>query len=187
MIMPPQIRTRMRSLHKRQRINRAPSPVLAVGLPWLSVMLGSILSTILVIASAPVMPPLGFLMYLGWRQLRPGLLPVWAGLPLGAFDDLYSGQPFGSAVLLWSIAAIVLDVVETRFPWRDFRTEWLVAAAMTATYAVGCLSLANLDSASPPLLNIVPQILASILVYPLVCRVVALLDRARLVAIMEIN
>ena len=104
-------------------------------------------------------------------------------------SPLYSTdlKPFGSAVLLWSIAAIVLDVVETRFPWRDFRTEWLVAAAMTATYAVAGLSLANLDSATTPLLNIVPQILASILVYPLVCRVVALLDRARLVAIMEIN
>ena len=98
MILPPRIRVRGRMM--RQRINRAPSPVLAVGLPWLSIMVSSIASTILVIASAPVMPPLGFLAYLAWRQLRPGLLPMWAGLPLGVVDDLYSGQPFGSAVLL---------------------------------------------------------------------------------------
>lgn len=185
MIMPPRIRAR--GGRRPQRINRAPSPALAVGLPWLSVAIGSILSTIIVIASAPVMPPLGFLIYLAWRQLRPGLLPIWAGLPLGAFDDLYSGQPFGSGVLLWSLAAIVLDVVETRFPWRNFATEWLVAAAMTASYAVSCLLLANIDSASTPLLTIVPQIIASILVYPLACRVVALIDRLRLVPVMVID
>jgi rod shape-determining protein MreD len=183
--MPPRIRVRAKM--RRQRINRAPSPVLAVGLPWLSIALGSIVSTVLVIASAPLMPPLGFLTYLAWRQLRPGLLPIWAGLPLGAFDDLYSGQPFGSAVLLWSIAAIVLDIVETRFPWRNFITEWLVAAAMTATYAIACLTLANLDSASTPLLTIVPQIIVSILVYPLICRLVAMIDRLRLVPIMELD
>lgn len=185
MILPPRIRVRGRMM--RQRINRAPSPVLAVGLPWLSIMVGSIASTILVIASAPVMPPLGFLAYLAWRQLRPGLLPMWAGLPLGVVDDLYSGQPFGSAVLLWSVAAIVLDIVETRFPWRNSVTEWLVAAAMTATYAVACLSLANFDSASTPLFTILPQIFVSILVYPLVCRLVALIDRLRLVPIMALD
>ena len=76
----------------------------------------------LLIASAPVLPPLGFLAFVAWRQLRPGLLPVWAGLPLGLFDDLFSGQPFGTAVMLWSIAAIVLDVIEARLGGsiRDF-------------------------------------------------------------------
>lgn len=185
MILPPRMRARHRLM--RARINRAPSPLLAIGLPWLSIMLGSILSTVLVIASTPIMPPLGFLTYIAWRQLRPGLLPVWAGLPLGAIDDLYSGQPFGSAVLLWSVAAIVLDVVEARFPWRDFLTEWLVAAALTATYVVACLSLANLASASTSVLFVLPQIFASILVYPLVCRFAALVDRMRLVPIVEIG
>ncbi|MCB2049332.1 MAG: rod shape-determining protein MreD [Novosphingobium sp.] len=185
MILQP--RARARSSAVRRRINRAPSPVLAVGLPWLSVMLGSIAATILVIASAPIMPPLGFLTYLAWRQLRPGLLPIWAGLPLGLVDDLYSGQPFGSAVLLWSIAAIVLDILEARVPWRDFLTEWLVAAAMTTTYVIACLAIANIADASTPLLAIVPQIIASILVYPLVCRMVAMIDRARLVPVVELN
>jgi len=185
MIMPPRIRGRSR--RAPARINRAPSPVLAVGLPWASIALASIASTILVIASAPIMPPLGFLAFLAWRQLRPGLLPVWAGLPLGVIDDLYSGQPFGSAVLLWSVAAIVLDVVETRFPWRDFLTEWLVAGAITATYLLACLALANMASASTPVLFVLPQIIVSILVYPLVCRIVGGIDRARLVPIADVS
>ena len=71
-----------------KRINRAPSPFIARSVPWLSIMLASLLPAWLLIASAPVMPPIAFLMLLAWRQLRPGLLPVWAGLPLGLFDDL---------------------------------------------------------------------------------------------------
>ena len=185
MIRPPRIKARGRTA--RSKINRAPSPVLAVGLPWLSIMIGSVLSTVLVIASAPIMPPLGFLMYLAWRQLRPGLLPVWAGLPLGMMDDLYSGQPFGSAVLLWSAAAIALDLVEVRVPWRQFTTEWLVAAVITTTYAIASLTLANLASGSTPVLTIVPQIIASILIYPLVCRLVAKIDQLRLIPIVEVH
>jgi rod shape-determining protein MreD len=178
-------RARRRAM--RSRINRVPSPLLANSMAWITVALGSILATILVIASAPIMPPLGFLVFVAWRQLRPGLLPVWAGLPLGMIDDLYSGQPFGSAVLLWSLAAIALDLVETRIPWRGFATEWLVSSALIATYTIACLILANLASATTPLLFIVPQMLLSILVYPLICRIVALADRARLIPIVELQ
>ena len=74
----------------RRRINRAPSPVLAHTLPWLTILLGSMIPGWLLIASAPVMPPLGFLLFIAWRQLRPGLLPIWSALPLGLFDDLFA-------------------------------------------------------------------------------------------------
>jgi rod shape-determining protein MreD len=185
--MIPTRRMRAHRRAMRSRINRGPSTTLAVGLPWLSIAIGSVLSTIVVIASAPIMPPLGFLVFIAWRQLRPGLLPVWAGLPLGLFDDLYSGQPFGSAVLLWSLAAIALDLVETRIPWRGFSTEWLVSSLLIATYAIACLILANMAAATTTLLFIVPQIIASILIYPLICRVVAVADRARLFPIVELK
>ena len=66
-------------------------------------------------------------MLLGWRMVRPGLLPLWAGAPLGAFDDLVSGQPFGSAILLWSLAMIAIELIETRFPWRGFWQDWFTA------------------------------------------------------------
>lgn len=171
----------------RKQINRAPSPLLALSLPWVFIALMSVLTTIVFIASAPVMPPLGFLAYIAWRQLRPGLLPVWAGLPLGLFDDLYSGQPFGSAVMLWSLAAIALDFVETRLPWRNFITEWTVAAVLIALYICSGLVLANLAVAKTPILFIVPQICISILFYPLVGRAVALFDRVRLMPITDVG
>ena len=171
----------------RARINRAPSPLLALSLPWIVIALMSVLSTIAFIASAPVVPPLGFLAYVAWRQLRPGLLPVWAGLPLGAFDDLFSGQPFGSAVMLWSLATIMLDMVETRLPWRNFVTEWIVAAVLIAFYISAGLALANLAFAKTPLLFVVPQICISILIYPLIGRAVALFDRIRLMPISDVG
>jgi rod shape-determining protein MreD len=170
---------------QRQRINRAPSRIVARGAPWLTVMLGSFLPGMALIASAPVFPPFGFLVFISWRQLRPGLLPVWAGLPLGIFDDLFSGQPFGSAVLLFSAAAIALDVIETRLPWRNFLTEWLVAIGLIIVYIGLELALANLGGAFTPVRVTWPQIVISILAYPLVGRFVALADRIRLTPFLE--
>lgn len=164
----------------RQRINRRPSSILARSLPWLTIMLASIAPGWLLIASAPVLPPLGFMVFMGWRQLRPGLLPIWAGLPLGLFDDLFSGEPFGTAVLLWSIAAIVLEVIEARLPWRNFLTEWLVAIGLIVAYIVLSLGIANIAGAAAPVRVILPQVVMSVLSYPLVGRFVAVIDRFRL-------
>jgi rod shape-determining protein MreD len=169
-----------RSGKPRPRINRAPSPFVAHSLPWLSIVLASVIPGWILIASAPVLPPLGFLAFVSWRQLRPGLMPIWAGLPLGLLDDLYSGQPFGTAVLLWSLAAIVLEIIEARLPWRNFLTEWLVAIGLIVAYIVMSLAIANIAGAAAPLHVIVPQIVISVLSYPLVGRIVATLDRFRL-------
>mgnify|MGYP001038515874 CR=1 FL=1 len=163
----------------RKKINRAPSPLIAIVVPWLTIMLGSLSPTWPVVASAPLLPPLGFLVLLAWRQLRPGVLPVWAGLPLGLFDDLYSGQPLGSAVLLWSIALIALEIIELRFPWRNFFLDWLVAAGLILVYLPTAMGLAMGRMPSPVVLA--PQLLFSVFAYPLVGRLVALFDRLRLV------
>lgn len=171
----------------RRRINREPSAFLARGTPWLTVMLAALLPGLTMIASAPVLPPFAFLVFISWRQLRPGLLPIWAGLPLGIFDDLYSGQPFGSAVLLFSAAAIALDLIEARLPWRNFMTEWLVATGLIVLYIAAALALANLSGAQTPLRVTWPQIVISVLAYPLVGRFVALADRFRLLPIREIR
>jgi rod shape-determining protein MreD len=171
----------------RPRINRTPSPLVARGLPWLSIALASLLPGLAMIASAPVLPPLGFLAFVGWLQLRPGLLPMWAGLPLGLFDDLYSGQPVGSGVLLWSLSAIVLDLVETRLPWRNFVIEWLVAIGLIIAYLLLALAFANIAGAATPVRAIVAQMVFSILAYPLVGHMVAVADRLRLTPFREIR
>jgi rod shape-determining protein MreD len=171
----------------RKRINRAPSPILSRGIPWLSVMLLSLVPFAPIVASAPLMPPLASMALLAWRMLRPGMLPVWAGAPLGAFDDLFSGQPFGSAILLWSSAMIAMDIVDARLRWRGFLQDWALAAAMIAIYLVLALVLANIAGGASPLPVIVPQIVFSIVVHPLVTRLVAALDRLRLLPIRTVR
>jgi rod shape-determining protein MreD len=176
-----------RTATPRSRINRAPSPLVARSLPWLMIALGSMVPGWMMIASAPVLPPLGFLLFVCWRQLRPTVLPIWAGLPLGLCEDLFSGQPFGSAVLLWSLAAIVLEVIETRLPWRNFATEWLVASGLVVAYIVFSLALANLAGAAAPIRVIVPQLVISVLSFPLVGLAVAKVDRIRLLPLMVVR
>ena len=101
-------------------------------MPYASIMLASILPVLVLADVMPLVPPLGLLMLLAWQMVRPGLLPLWVGAPLGAFDDLFSGQPFGSAMLLWSLALIAIELIEARFPWRGFFQDWF-SAGLAAT------------------------------------------------------
>lgn len=126
------------------------------------------------------MPPLGFLFLLAWRQLRPGLLPVWAGLPLGFIDDLYSGQPMGSAMLLWSAAMILLEAIEQRFPWRSYLMDWLVAAGVIFAYLLLASTLAQTGMTGRAATVLAPQLLLSVLIFPLGERFIAMCDRLRL-------
>ncbi|MEO0063327.1 MAG: hypothetical protein RLZZ08_1887 [Pseudomonadota bacterium] len=169
------------------KINRIHSPALAYSVPWLSIMLASLTPFLPIIAPAPVLPPLAFLLLLGWRFLRPGLLPPWAGLPLGMFDDLYSGQPFGSGILLFSLALLAVEIIEFKFPWRNVWIDWLTAGGLTVAYLIGAALISG--GAIKPLEStvIIPQVLISVLLFPLLARVVAGLDRFRLTRIRRIG
>ena len=186
--MPPalQIPQQLRAT-ARKRINRAPSPTLALTVPWLLVMLGSLSPTWPLIASAPLVPPLGFMVLICWLQLRPGIFPAWAGFPLGLFDDLFSGQPLGSAALLWSIAVLLLELQEFRFPWRIYWQDWAVGSGMVAAYLVMAAAIASSGSQPAALVTIAPQIVIAVLVFPLVGRLVAVCDRFRLLPLRDIG
>ncbi len=180
--MAPPLPSALRQFGK-PRINRTASPVLALATPWLLVMLGSLSPTWPVIASAPLLPPIGFLLLVGWQQLRPGLFPVWAGWPLGLFDDLFSGQPIGSAVVLWSVTMLMLDFIEHRFPWRGFLSNWVVAGAFIAGYLLLALQIANLAGGANSPLVLLPQLAVAVLAYPVAAKLVGLADRFRLIPI----
>lgn len=171
---------RARSDAYGSRINRSHSPLLANILPWISILLGTLLPIFAIASALPMIPPLGYLMLIGWRLVRPGLLPVWAGFPLGLFDDLYNGQPFGFAILFWSATLLVIEAIEIRWPWRSFWQDWFTAGILVAAYLMGGWLLSgatpNLDS----LVALLPQLLISILLFPLFARLVARLDEFRL-------
>ena len=162
------------------KINRTHSPALAHVVPWVSIMIGTLLPQLAIASAVPMVPPLGYLLLLSWRLVRPGLLPVWAGFPLGLFDDLFSGQPFGSAIFLWSLSMLGMEVFEARFPWRGFFQDWLVAGLLVIAYLIAAALFSGGDVGSTMLVVLGPQAAMSLVMIPLASRLVAGLDRLRL-------
>lgn len=162
------------------RFDREPSLLKMLAIPIASVVLASMVTTLPILTTQPILPPLGFLMFLSWRLMRPGLLPVWSGVPFGLMDDIFSGQPFGSAGLLWSLAMLAIEVIDSRAIWRDYLQDWLIASVLIAVVLLGGLWIAGLAHAAPGPAILLPQIILSILLYPLVVRICARLDSWRL-------
>ncbi len=176
-----------RSDHFGSKINRTHSPLLALGTPWVSILLASLIPMLPLFPEIPLVPPVAFMMLLGWRFVRPGLLPAWAGMPLGAFDDLFSGHPFGCAVLLWSTTMIAIEMLEARFPWRGFWQDWLTVTVILAIYLVASTLFAGVTLTVANLPWLLPQLLLSIMLFPIIARAIASLDRFRLKRIRRIG
>ena len=162
------------------RINRDRSPWRAVSVPYITIMLASMLPFLVLADVMPVLPPLGYLMFLGWRIMRPGLLPIWVGVPLGAFDDLFSGQPFGSAIVLWSVTMIVIELIESRFPWRGFIQDWFTASLGAFAYILLAMTVSGSSLTPAMIASAVPQMALAILLYPILAKVISRIDRFRL-------
>ncbi len=162
------------------RINRDHSPLRATIVPWVSILLASLLQILPVATALPILPPLGLMMLLGWRLFQPGVLPVWAGFPLGLFDDLFSGQPFGSAILLFSLAMLAIELIERRLPWRSFALDWAIASGILTAYLLAAVLFSGAPPGLPVAVAMVPQLLLSLLLFPIIARMVAWLDRLRL-------
>ena len=171
---------RARSDAYGRRINREHSPIVALALPWLSIILASWLPSLLMATALPLAPPLGYLTLLTWRLVRPGLLPVWAGAPLGFIDDLFSGQPLGSAMMLWSATMIAFELLDRRFPWRSFLQDWIAAALALLGYILASFLLSGATPATPGLVALGPQALLAVLLFPAAARAISALDRMRL-------
>ena len=154
------------------------TPIRAWAVPTASIMAGSLVTIIPVIATFPLLPPFGLLLLLGWRMLRPGTIRVWAPVPFGFFDDLVSGQPLGSAILLWTIGVLIVDLLDQRLLSRDFWQEWLLSSGAIAFALLGGRLLATPLEAHVDTL-LVFQVAASILLYPVVSHIVAWLDTKR--------
>lgn len=169
------------------KINRVHSPLLAYGIPWATILLGSITPWLPILSPTPIIPPMALLIMLAWHLLRPGLLPLWAGLPLGLFDDLFSGQPLGSGILLFSLVLIAIDLIEIRFPWRSFWLDWLTATLVITVYLLACGLFSGASLNLVQLRVILPQLLLSIVLFPIIARMVSILDRVRLTRVRRIG
>jgi rod shape-determining protein MreD len=166
----------MALLPRRDRFAPPPTAFEQQLIPVVSVMLGSLAPLLPMIVTSPIVPPFGFMMLLGWRLLRNDLWPVWAALPLGAFDDLFSGAPIGTAMSLWTVTFIAIDAIDQRFVWRDHFQDWGIATSFLAMYLVLAMMMSG---ARAPLLALAPQLALAALLFPVIARITGMLDRWR--------
>ena len=141
-----------------------------------TIMLGSLVTLLPFIATFPFLPPFGLLMLLGWRLTRAEAIKVWVAVPLGLFDDMVSGQPLGSAMLLWTSCLLAIDVLDTRLVWRDFWQDWLIASGAIALCLIGGRLVAvpfsaHVDTA------LLMQIIVCAALFPVASRFCGWLDR----------
>ncbi len=135
------------------------------------ILLGSLTAVLPVLFDSPILPPLGFLAFVVWRLLAPELLPPWSALGFGLFDDLVSGNPLGTAIFLWTVAALALPFADRAFPFRTWRQDWMIAAGAVILYltALWVLSPINGGAPIPPAFLLLPTGL-TVLAAPLVVR-----------------
>lgn len=148
----------------------------SIWLAPLSVVLGSMATLLPVVATVPFLPPFGLMMLLGWRLVRGDSMKVWMPVPLGFVDDMLSGQPLGSAMVLWTLAILMVDVLDTRLVWRDFWQDWLIASGAIGLVLIGGRLVAtpfgaHVDTA------LLLQIVVSAALFPVIARFCAWLAR----------
>lgn len=164
---------------RQSRIGRQPSQLRIKLVPPVTVVLGSMITALPIITDYPILPPMGLLVILAWRLIRPGFWPVWAGFPLGLIDDIFSGQPLGSAVFLWSVVFILLEAIDRKAVSRDYWQDWLIASIAIVFVLIGGMVIIDYQSNMLRLDLLLPQILLSVLLYPFVARFIGAIDNWR--------
>jgi rod shape-determining protein MreD len=148
--------------------------------PLVSTIAAILLALTPIVSSAPMIPNIGFLVLLTWRLLRPEIWSAQVALGLGLLADLVGGHPLGQSMLLWTVAFLALDYFDSWLGFRDYWMDWLLAAALLLSHALGVWYISLLMGSDTPFSIMLPQVGLSILAYPVAARLVLALDRWRL-------
>ena len=162
-----------------RKINQGPLPF-AQFMPAAFVVVASLLSALPIISTSGWYPDFGYLVLLAWRLLRSDPWPAWWAAPLGLINDLFTGQPIGFSVALWSVTMLALDLIDRRTIWRDYWIEWILAAAFLFMHDFFEWELASVMNAGVPFTTVLPALVIAVLSFPLAAWIVARIDRWRL-------
>lgn len=149
-------------------------------IPIVSTLAASLLAALPIVAGAPLVPDIAFLVLIAWRLLRPELWAAYVALPLGLFNDLVAGHPLGQSMAVWTIVFLAFDLVETRLVWRDYLMDWGFATLAIIFHTLAGWYVARMMGSAAHFSILLPQIGLAILAFPLVARIVLALDRWRL-------
>ena len=148
--------------------------------PIASTILACLVNVLPIIVSTPIIPDFAFLVLLAWRLLRPEMWSVTTAIPLGFLNVLLAGHPLGQSAALWTSIFLIMDLVDSRVAWRDYWMDWMLAAVFILGYTFGDWAIGRWMGSTAEFGILWPQIGASILLYPVVARIVLVLDRWRL-------
>ena len=145
-----------------------------------STLVAALLVLLPIVADRPIVPDFAFIVLIAWRLLRPELWPATMALPLGFFNDLVAGHPLGQSMALWTAMFLLLEFIDSRAMYRDFWMDWLLAVVLMLFYIAGGWAIAGMMGSKVEFAILWPQIVFSVLAYPLVARLVIGFDRWRL-------
>jgi rod shape-determining protein MreD len=149
--------------------------------PLASTIFAMLLGLLPIVTSTLWIPNLAFLILITWRLVRPEIWQAQVALGLGLLADLIiPGAPLGQSMLLWTLIFLSLDYADHLLGVRDYWLDWTLAAAAILFHSAGVWYIALLMGAKVGIIIMVPQLILSILAYPLMARIVLRLDRWRL-------
>lgn len=148
--------------------------------PIASTIIACALVLLPIIVSSPLIPDLAFLVLIAWRLLRPEMWSATTALPLGLFNDLVAGHPLGQSMALWTITFLAFDILDSRLLFRDYWMDWFFASLAILGYVFAGWWIGRLMGSGADFMVMFPHLIASILTFPIVARLVLGLDRWRL-------
>jgi rod shape-determining protein MreD len=167
------------ALSSPRRIGQGPR-AWATFVPAATVVAASFLAALPIVSSSGWYPDFGYLALIGWRLLRADPWPAWWAAPLGLVNDLFTGYPIGFSVALWSATMLALDLIDRRTMWRDYWIEWVLAGVLITIDEWFQWRIAKAIGAAPPFVRMVPTLIISICVFPVVAWIVSRIDAWRL-------
>jgi rod shape-determining protein MreD len=148
--------------------------------PAITVVAASLLAALPIVSTSGWYPDFGFLVLVAWRLLRADPWPAWWAAPLGLANDLFTGYPIGFSIALWSATMLALDLIDRRTMWRDYWIEWVVAAVLITIDEWLQWRVAGVVGADLPFVKMIPPLVISVCVFPLVAWLVSRIDGWRL-------
>ena len=167
------------ALSSSKRFNQGPARF-AMLLPAASVVAASLLAALPIVSTSGWYPDFGYLALIAWRLLRADPWPAWWAAPLGFVNDLFTGYPIGFSIALWSATMLALDLIDRRTMWRDYWIEWVLAAVRITVDELLQWRAAKAVGGAPELAGMVPQLIISICMFPVVAWAVSRIDAWRL-------
>jgi rod shape-determining protein MreD len=167
------------ALTPTRRIGQGPSPIAAY-VPAVTVVMASLLAALPIVSTSGWYPDFGYLVFISWRLLRADPWPAWWAAPLGFVNDLFTDYPIGFSIALWSATMLALDLIDRRTMWRDYWMEWVVGAVLIAIDESLQWRVARLLDAAPPFARMLPALVISICIFPVIAWIISRVDAWRL-------